>query len=72
MPATRTENNEGLYKGFTLDELEILLEISSIVTSNLDLDEILQSVHSHLPKLIPHKKSGIFFYHENTGKVTIH
>lgn len=72
MPATRTENNESLYKGFTLDELEILLEISSIVTSNLDLDEILQSVHSHLPKLIQHKKSGIFFYHESSGKVTIH
>lgn len=72
MPSARTDNNEVLNKNFTLDELEILLEISNIVMSNLDLDEILQSVHSYLPKLIQHTKSGIFFYHESTGKVTIH
>mgnify|MGYP005843839065 CR=1 FL=1 len=58
-------------KDLSVDELEMLLDISSIVNSNLDLDEILQSVHSYLPKLIPHKKSYIFFYQETTGKVTI-
>jgi len=72
MPATKKDDIEVLYNGLTLDELEILLEISNIVTSNLDLDEILQSVHSYLPKLIQHTKSGIFFYHENTDTVTIH
>lgn len=58
-------------KNIPVDELEMLLEISSIVNSNLDLDEILHSVHSYLPKLIRHKKSYIFFYQEKTGKVTI-
>lgn len=72
MPATRSDNSEDLNKELTSDELEILLEISNIVTSNLDLDEILQSVHSYLPKLIVHTKSGIFFYQESTGKVTLH
>lgn len=72
MPATRSDNSEVLNKELTSDELEILLEISNIVTSNLDLDEILQSVHSYLPKLILHTKSGIFFYQESTGKVTLH
>lgn len=72
MPATRSDNSEVLNKELTSDELEILLEISNIVTSNLDLDEILQSVHSYLPKLIMHTKSGIFFYQESTGKVTLH
>lgn len=71
MPAVRT-SKEKFNKDLSVDELEMLLDISGIVTSNLDLDEILQSVHSYLPRLIPHTKSGIFFYHETTGKVTIH
>lgn len=71
MPAARSDNSEVFNKELTLDELEILLEINNIVTSNLDLDEILHSVHSYLPKLIVHTKSGIFFYQESTGKVTI-
>ncbi len=72
MSVTRTGSKRDFKKDLTLDELEMLLDISSIVTSNLDLDEILQSVHCYLPKLIPHTKSGIFFYHDKTGKVTIH
>lgn len=52
-------------------ELETLLSISDIVTSNLDLDEILHIVHAYLPKLIPHTKSGIFFYQEKTGRITL-
>ena len=72
MPAIRTDNSEVFNKELALEELEILLEINNIVASNIALDEILQSVHSYLPKLIQHTKSGIFFYHESTGMVTIH
>ncbi|MDD2444239.1 MAG: GAF domain-containing protein, partial [Desulfotomaculaceae bacterium] len=72
MSNTRTGSKGDFKKDLTVDELEILLEIGRIVTSDIDLDEILQSVHSYLPKLIPHSKSGIFFYQENTGKITIH
>lgn len=54
-----------------VDELDILLSISDIVTSNLDLDEILHCVHAYLPRLIPHTKSGIFFYQEKTGRITL-
>lgn len=71
MTVTRTKSRGDLKKDLSLDELEILLEISSIVNSGLDLDEILHSVHSCLPRLIPHNKSGIFFYHDKSGKVTI-
>lgn len=55
----------------TVDELDILLNISNIVTSSLDLDEILHCVHAYLPRLIPHTKSGIFFYQEKTGRITL-
>lgn len=72
MVLTRIDGRGNLKKDLTVDELETLLEINSLVTSNLDLDEILYSVHSKLPRLIPHTKSGIFFYHEKTGKITIH
>ncbi len=72
MSVARTNGREDLQKDLSVDELEMLLEIGNIVTSNLDLDVILQSVHAYLPRLIPHKKSGIFFYHEKTGKITIH
>ncbi len=72
MSVVRISNKEGLNRDLSVDELEMLLDIHGIVTSQLDLDEILQSVHSYLPRLIPHAKSGIFFYHETTGKVTIH
>ncbi|MDD4237454.1 MAG: ATP-binding protein [Desulfotomaculaceae bacterium] len=65
-------SGKGCIKGdLAVDELEILLRISDIVTSNLDLDEILHSVHAYLPKLIPHTKSGIFFYQENTERITL-
>ncbi|NLI11622.1 sensor histidine kinase [Pelotomaculum propionicicum] len=72
MSVARTGGKGEFNKDLSVDELEMLLDISSIVNSHLDLDEILQSVHSYLPRLIPHTKSGIFFYHETTGKVTIH
>ncbi len=72
MSVTKTGGIGHLKKDLSLDELEILQNINSIVTSNTDLDEILQSVHAYLPKLIPHTKSGIFFYHEKNGKVTLH
>ena len=72
MSATRADNSGFTHKELTSDELDILLKISNIVTSNNALDEILQSVHSYLPKLIQHTKSGIFFYHESTGKITVH
>lgn len=72
MSNTRTGSKGDFKRDLTVDELEILLEIGRIVTSDIDLDEILQSVHSYLPRLIPHTKSGIFFYQENTGKITIH
>ncbi len=71
MSNTRTGSKGDFKRDLTVDELEILLEIGRIVTSDIDLDEILQSVHSYLPRLIPHTKSGIFFYQENTGKITI-
>ncbi len=71
MPAVRKDNSGIMHTGLTLKEIEILLEINNIVISNIALDEILQSVHSYLPKLIPHTKSGIFFYSESTGIVTI-
>lgn len=72
MAVTRIGGKRDFKKDLSVDELDILLEIGSIVTSNLDLDEILYSVHAYLPKLIPHTKSGIFFYHEKTGKITVH
>lgn len=72
MSATRADDSSLAHKELTLEELDILLKVSNIVTSNNALDEILQSVHSYLPKLIQHTKSGIFFYHESTGKITIH
>jgi len=72
MSVTKTGGIGHLKKDLSLDELEILQNINSIVTSNTDLDEILQSVHAYLPRLIPHTKSGIFFYHEKNGKVTLH
>jgi len=68
---TRIESRRDFKKDLTLDELEILLKINNIVTSNLDLDEILHSVHAYLPKLIQHTKSGMFFYHEKTGKINL-
>lgn len=71
MSVTKSGGIGDLKKDLSLDELEILKKISLIVTSNIDLDEILQSVHAFLPRIIPHTKSGIFFYHEKTGKVTI-
>ncbi|HPZ42879.1 MAG TPA: ATP-binding protein [Bacillota bacterium] len=71
MANTRIESRRDFKKDLTLDELEILLKINNIVTSNLDLDEILHSVHAYLPKLIQHTKSGIFFYHEKTGKINL-
>lgn len=67
--ASRVSCREGLQSEF--GELDILLSISNVVTSNLDLDEILHCVHAYLPRLIPHTKSGIFFYHEKTGKITL-
>lgn len=72
MSVTKIGGRGDFKKDLSVDELEMLLDISSIVTSNLDLDEILYSVHAYLPKLIPHTKSGIFFYHEKTDKITIH
>lgn len=72
MTVTRIGGREDFNKDLSVDELEILLDIGGIVTSNLDLDEILYSVHAYLPKLIPHTKSGIFFFHEKTGKITTH
>lgn len=72
MSVTGIGGRGGHKRDLSVDELEALLSISGIVASNQDLDEILYSVHSYLPKLIPHTKSGIFFYHEKTGKVTVH
>lgn len=72
MANTRIDSRGDYKRELSLDELEILLKINNIVASNLDLDEILHSVHAYLPKLIPHTKSGIFFYHEKTGKITLH
>jgi signal transduction histidine kinase len=72
MSVTKTGGMVRLKKDLSLDELEILQNINAIVTSNNDLDEILQSVHAYLPRLIPHTKSGIFFYHEKNAKVTLH
>jgi signal transduction histidine kinase len=69
--ASRVSGREGVKNELTVEELDILLGISDIVTSNLDLDEILHCVHAYLPKLIPHTKSGIFFYQEKTGRITI-
>jgi signal transduction histidine kinase len=69
--AARISGKEGFKSELTINELDILLSISAIVTSNLDLDEILHSVHAYLPKLIPHTKSGIFFYQEKTGRITL-
>ena len=71
MANIRIDSRGDYKKELTLDELEILLRINNIVASNLDLDEILHSVHAYLPKLIQHTKSGIFFYHENR-KITLH
>jgi signal transduction histidine kinase len=72
MANTRIGSRGDYRKDLSLDELEILLKINHIVASNLDLDEILHSVHACLPKLIPHTKGGIFFYHEKTRKITLH
>ncbi len=72
MATTRLDSRGDNKKDLALNELEVLLKISDIVTSNLDLDEILHSAHAYLPKLIQHTKSGIFFYHEKTGKITLH
>ena len=69
MANIRIDSRGDYKKELTLDELEILLRINNIVASNLDLDEILHSVHAYLPKLIQHTKSGIFFYHEKQGKL---
>ncbi|HOV79986.1 MAG TPA: ATP-binding protein [Bacillota bacterium] len=69
--AVNKTSRRDMKKDLSVDELQILMEISRIVNSNLDLDEMLQTVHSYLPKLIPHKKSCLFFYQETTGKVTI-
>lgn len=68
---TLVSAREGIKCELAVDELDILLSISDVVTSNLDLDEILHSVHAYLPKLIPHTKSGIFFYQEKTGRITL-
>ncbi|HBC94558.1 MAG TPA: hypothetical protein DCZ10_17090, partial [Pelotomaculum sp.] len=67
----RVSGREGMKSELAVDELDILLNISETVTSNLDLDEILHCVHAYLPKLIPHTKSGIFFYQEKTGRITL-
>ncbi|TEB15970.1 Sensor protein ZraS [Pelotomaculum sp. FP] len=67
----RVSGREGFKSELGVDELDILLNISETVTSNLDLDEILHCVHAYLPKLIPHTKSGIFFYQEKTGRITL-
>jgi len=69
--ANQVTGKGGVNSALVVDELEILLNISDIVTSNLDLDEILHCVHAYLPKLIPHTKSGIFFYQEKTGRITL-
>jgi signal transduction histidine kinase len=69
--ATRVNGKKGVKNELIVDELDILLSISDIVTSNLDLDEILHCVHAYLPRLIPHTKSGIFFYQEKTGRITL-
>lgn len=69
--ASRANCKEGLKSELAVDELDILLSISTAATSNLDLDEILHCVHAYLPRLVPHTKSGIFFYHDKTGKITL-
>ncbi|MCL6639722.1 MAG: hypothetical protein K6T80_08630 [Firmicutes bacterium] len=72
MSVSRIDIRRAAKKELSVSEIDILLEISNVVTSPLDLDEILYTVHTYLPRLIPHNKSGIFFYHEKTGKVSIH
>ncbi|BAF60221.1 MAG: hypothetical protein HPY89_01610 [Pelotomaculum sp.] len=70
MPVARIDRRVNK-KELTVDELEIILKLNNIVSSNLDMDEILYSVHSYLPRLILHSKSVIYFYHERTGVVTV-
>lgn len=64
MSPAKNAGQGNLEKAMSVDELEILLDISNLVISNIGLDDVVQSVHNHLPRLIPHIKSGIFFYPE--------
>lgn len=69
MSSAKTTGQVSLEKAISVDELDILLDISNLVISNIGLDDIIQSVHNHLPKLIPHMKSGIFFDPEKKGPI---
>lgn len=54
------------------DRKKLLLEINNAVASNLDLNDLLQSISTVLLDCVPHDYTGLAVYDEKAGSLRIH
>ncbi|HXD31965.1 MAG TPA: GAF domain-containing protein [Pyrinomonadaceae bacterium] len=73
-PASTALHNTGAENGLSdeRDRLRLLLDVNNAITSNLNLQGLLEAISTSLRKVIPHDFTGLATYDEQIGQLRVH